>query len=107
MPSSLIQLNQEIVSCTRCSRLITYCQKIGREKRRAYLDWDYWAKPVPGWGDPNARLLILASRPAHMAPTAPDVLSPETAPATLCIRCCTRPASPPSRPAPTAKTVCA
>jgi uracil-DNA glycosylase family 4 len=66
MSSNLVQLNQEIVSCTRCSRLITYCQKIGREKRRAYLDWEYWAKPVPGWGDPNARLLILGLAPgAH------------------------------------------
>src|SRR6202165_1910529 len=66
MSSSLIQLNQEIVSCTRCSRLITYCQKIGREKRRAYLDWDYWAKPVPGWGDPNARILLVGLAPgAH------------------------------------------
>src|SRR5207302_8427223 len=51
---------------TRCSRLISYCQKIGREKRRAYLDWEYWAKPVPGWGDPNARVLILGLAPgAH------------------------------------------
>src|SRR5579862_5755267 len=66
MPSNLVQLNQEIVACTRCPRLIAYCQKIGREKRRAYLDWDYWAKPVPGFGDPNARLLILGLAPgAH------------------------------------------
>ncbi len=66
MPSNLVQLNQEIVACTRCPRLIAYCQKIGREKRRAYLDWNYWAKPVPGFGDPNARLLILGLAPgAH------------------------------------------
>jgi len=62
----LIQLNKEIVACTRCSRLITYCQKIGREKRRAYRDCEYWAKPVPGWGDPDARMLILGLAPgAH------------------------------------------
>lgn len=62
----LIQLNNDIVACTRCSRLITYCQKIGREKRRAYRDCDYWAKPVPGWGDPDARMLILGLAPgAH------------------------------------------
>jgi uracil-DNA glycosylase family 4 len=66
MSSTLVQLNQEIISCTRCSRLVTYCQKIGREKRRAYMDWEYWAKPVPGFGDPNARLLILGLAPgAH------------------------------------------
>ncbi len=65
-PKNLAQLNQEIVACVRCPRLITYCQKIGREKRRAYLDWDYWAKPVPGFGDPNARVLILGLAPgAH------------------------------------------
>jgi uracil-DNA glycosylase family 4 len=66
MASALVQLNQEIVACTRCPRLISFCQKIGREKRRAYLDWDYWAKPVPGFGDPNARVLILGLAPgAH------------------------------------------
>lgn len=66
MPSALVQLNQEIIACTRCSRLIDYCQKIGREKRRAYLDWEYWAKPVPGFGDPKARVLILGLAPgAH------------------------------------------
>lgn len=66
MSSVLVQLNQEIVGCTRCARLISYCQKIGREKRRAYMDWQYWAKPVPGFGDPEARLLILGLAPgAH------------------------------------------
>jgi uracil-DNA glycosylase len=64
--TSLVVLNQEIAACTRCTRLVDYCQKIGRTKRRAYLDWDYWAKPVPGFGDPNARLLILGLAPgAH------------------------------------------
>lgn len=66
MSSTLVQLNQEIVSCTKCSRLISYCQKIGREKRRAYMDWEYWAKPVPGFGEANARVLILGLAPgAH------------------------------------------
>ena len=64
--SQLVELNQEIVSCTRCPRLVAYRQKIGREKRRAYLDWEYWAKPVPGFGDPKARVLILGLAPgAH------------------------------------------
>lgn len=63
---SLLQLNQEIIACTRCPRLISHCQKIGREKRRAYLDWEYWAKPVPGFGDPKAKVLILGLAPgAH------------------------------------------
>jgi uracil-DNA glycosylase family 4 len=65
-PSQLRLLNEEIISCARCPRLVTYRQKIGREKRRAYMDWEYWAKPVPGWGDSQARLLILALAPgAH------------------------------------------
>ena len=65
MPS-LSVLNQEIVACTRCPRLIAHCQQIGREKRRAYMTWEYWAKPVPGFGDPKARVLILGLAPgAH------------------------------------------
>jgi uracil-DNA glycosylase len=62
----LLRINQEIIACTRCPRLIAHCRKIGQEKRRAYLSWDYWAKPVPGFGDPRARLLILGLAPgAH------------------------------------------
>lgn len=64
--ADLARLNQEIIACTRCSRLIDHCRKVGREKRRAYLDWDYWARPVPSFGDPSARLLILGLAPgAH------------------------------------------
>jgi uracil-DNA glycosylase family 4 len=66
MSRSLAILNQEIVACTRCPRLVEYRQKVGCEKRRAYRDWDYWAKPVPGFGDPNAHVLILGLAPgAH------------------------------------------
>jgi len=66
MASQLELLNQEIIECTRCPRLIAHCQTIGREKRRAYRDCEYWAKPVPGWGDPHARMLILGLAPgAH------------------------------------------
>ena len=66
MPSWLDQLNGEIVACARCPRLVEYRQKIAREKRRAYLDWEYWGRPVPGFGDPDARVLILGLAPgAH------------------------------------------
>ncbi|MGE5324209.1 MAG: uracil-DNA glycosylase [Actinomycetota bacterium] len=66
MASALDRLNREIIACTRCPRLIEHCQKIGREKRRAYREWEYWARPVPGWGDPKARVLILGLAPgAH------------------------------------------
>ena len=66
LPSWLRILNREVIACTLCPRLVEYRQKIAREKRRAYLDCDYWGKPVPGFGDPNARVLILGLAPgAH------------------------------------------
>jgi uracil-DNA glycosylase family 4 len=64
--SWLTVLNREIVGCTRCPRLVEYREQVAREKRRAYRDWDYWGKPVPGFGDPNARVLIMGLAPgAH------------------------------------------
>jgi len=66
MPGWLEELNREIVACERCPRLCTHCQKMAREKRRAYRDWEYWGKPVPGFGEPEARVLILGLAPgAH------------------------------------------
>lgn len=62
------EVRQTIIQCELCPRLRTYCAGIGETKRRAYLDWDYWAKPVPGFGDPNARVLIVGLAPgAHGA----------------------------------------
>jgi len=62
----LTVLNREIVACRRCPRLVVYREKIAREKRRAYLDCEYWGKPVPGFGDPQARVLIMGLAPgAH------------------------------------------
>ncbi len=58
------ELNAAIVACEQCPRLRDYCTRIAREKRRAYRDEAYWGKPVPGWGDPQARLLIVALAPA-------------------------------------------
>jgi uracil-DNA glycosylase family 4 len=61
-------LTEEIVACERCRRLRVHCQEIARVKRRAYRDQDYWGKPVPSFGDPNARLLIVGLAPgAHGA----------------------------------------
>ena len=57
-------LQQKIISCKKCPRLITYCREVARVKRRAYLDWDYWGRPVPSFGDPDARILILGLAPA-------------------------------------------
>lgn len=61
-------LNQKITACVRCPRLVAYRAEVGRVKRRAYRDWNYWAKPVPGFGDPRARLLLIGLAPgAHGA----------------------------------------
>jgi len=62
--SQLVVLNQEIVACTKCPRLVRYREKVAREKRRAYREWTYWGKPVPGFGDAQAQLLILGLAPA-------------------------------------------
>ena len=65
-PIWLDQLNREVVVCTLCPRLVEYRERIAREKRRAYLDHEYWGKPVPGFGDPNARVLVMGLAPgAH------------------------------------------
>ena len=63
-PTPLMLVRTRIITCERCPRLRTYCQRIGREKRRAYMADSYWARPVPGFGDPDARLLIIGLAPA-------------------------------------------
>ncbi len=66
MTSTLTILNREVVACTLCPRLVAYRERVAREKRRAYRDCEYWGKPVPGFGDPQARVLILGLAPgAH------------------------------------------
>jgi uracil-DNA glycosylase family 4 len=57
-------LNEEIVVCRKCPRLVEYREEVAREKRRAFRDCTYWGKPVPGFGDPLAELLILGLAPA-------------------------------------------
>ncbi len=65
-PPTLAALQTRIVECNRCPRLRTYCETIAREKRRAYRHQDYWGKPVPSFGDPDARVLLLGLAPgAH------------------------------------------
>ena len=65
-PKSLDELNARIVQCEKCSRLREYCMQIASVRRRAYADWDYWGRPVPSFGDPQARVLILGLAPgAH------------------------------------------
>ncbi len=61
---SLVELNQTIVDCRRCPRLVAFREQVAREKRRAYRDWEYWGRPVPGFGDPAGRLLVVGLAPA-------------------------------------------
>ena len=60
----LVVLQEEIVSCRKCPRLVDYRERVAREKRRAYRDWTYWGRAVPGFGDAHAKLLILGLAPA-------------------------------------------
>jgi uracil-DNA glycosylase family 4 len=63
-PTLLHVLNEEIVGCRKCPRLVAYREKVAKEKRRAFREWTYWGKPVPGFGDAQAELLILGLAPA-------------------------------------------
>ncbi len=62
--TALQELQKTVVSCTRCPRLVPYREEVARVKRRMYLDWDYWGRPLLSFGDPKARLLILGLAPA-------------------------------------------
>jgi len=64
--SQIETLNQEIISCYKCPRLVTWREEVARVKRKAYRDQEYWGKPVPGFGDPYARILVVGLAPgAH------------------------------------------
>jgi len=60
------ELNRTLIACRQCPRLVAWREQVACEKRRAYRDWDYWGKPVPGFGDPAARVLVVGLAPgAH------------------------------------------
>lgn len=61
---ALEQINRRVVRCARCPELREYCAEVAQAKRRAFADWNYWGKPVPGFGDPNARIMIVGLAPA-------------------------------------------
>ena len=66
MNNSWTTLNHKLASCQKCARLVPYRERIAQEKRRAYREWEYWGKPVPGFGDPNARIVLIGLAPgAH------------------------------------------
>ena len=63
---SLSAVTRAVIACERCPRLRAHCEQVAHEKRRAYLDREYWGRPVPGFGDPRARLVIVGLAPgAH------------------------------------------
>jgi uracil-DNA glycosylase family 4 len=61
---TLDQLQQQIITCQQCPRLVEYRARVAREKRRMYREWDYWGKPLPSSGDPQARVLLVGLAPA-------------------------------------------
>lgn len=64
--ASLDELNQQIIACERCPRMRQHCVAIARERRRQWRDWEYWALPVPSFGDPSARVVVVGLAPgAH------------------------------------------
>lgn len=63
---SFEELKKEVITCRKCPRLVAWREEVARTKRKAYMDWDYWGKPVPGFGDPKARVLVVGLAPgAH------------------------------------------
>ena len=64
MTSKLSQLNQEIIKCKKCKRLVLFRTKIAKEKRKQFISETYWGKPITGFGDPKAQLLMVGLAPA-------------------------------------------
>jgi uracil-DNA glycosylase family 4 len=63
-PRLLEELAAEVVQCRRCPRLVWWREKVAREKRAAFASWEYWGRPVPGFGDPGAAILVVGLAPA-------------------------------------------
>ncbi len=59
-----VLLNRQVINCRKCPRLVRWREQVAREKRRMFRDWEYWGRPVPGFGDPRAQLLVLGLAPA-------------------------------------------
>ena len=74
----LEELTDEIVACRLCPRLVEHRERIGETKRASYAEWDYWARPVPSFGDPTAPLMVLGLAPAAHGEIVPDGCSQET-----------------------------
>ena len=55
--NTLVELNQAVTDCRKCPRLVSHRETVARDKRLMYQDWEYWGRAVPGFGDPDARLV--------------------------------------------------
>jgi uracil-DNA glycosylase family 4 len=64
LPPKLEALEAEVTGCRRCPRLVEWRERVAREKRSSFADWAYWGRPVPGFGDPDARILVFGLAPA-------------------------------------------
>ena len=64
MVDSLTAVEAEVIQCRACPRLVAWREQVAREKRAAFVDWDYWGRPVPGFGDPDATVGIIGLAPA-------------------------------------------
>jgi len=64
MPDTLVRVGRDVVACERCARLRAWCRKAAREKVKRFRDEEYWGRPIPGFGDPRARLLVVGLAPA-------------------------------------------
>jgi uracil-DNA glycosylase len=64
VPDSLARIEAEVVECRACPRLVAWREQVAREKRAAFRDWEYWGRPVPGFGDPDARVAVIGLAPA-------------------------------------------
>ena len=62
--TSIEAINDELISCSRCPRLVEWRHRVAEERRAAFIDEEYWGRPVPGFGDPNARVLVVGLAPA-------------------------------------------
>ena len=96
-PAALAKLEHEVVACRRCPRLVAWREQVAETKRAAFAGEEYWGRPLPGFGDPAAAVVVLGLAPAAHGGNRTGRSSPATAPATGCSRRCTAPGWPTSR----------